>query len=471
MEAGMETTLEHYAELVRARVAGRRWICTADVAVPGVHMANRLMGLGAEAVLVVGVTRGAGLPDCEPGVDVIILGRTKVHTDFMAAIHASESRLQDLSPDVQARIDAFDPDGTARVIGPLFSQEPVVGGRRVLGSRPESWRALEDKIIIDALWDAAGVARAPAEVVAVADAVATAARLDQGDGTVWAADNTAGWHGGARGTRRVRDASEAAAAAAWAADRAEQVRIMPFLEGVPCSIHGIVVAGQALALRPMEMLVLRRVSDGAFHYAKAASFWDPDPADRADMQAFCRDVGRHLHESVGYRGVFTIDGVMTRDGFRPTELNPRFGAALMIVSRGAPCSLYLLHLLIAEGLELDWRPAEMERLLLALADETRVGGANAATDRAVEADDRGAFVLDAGGWRLAAEGEPPHATAVLGPSSWGGIAISTLVPEETPSGPPVGPRVAGLLNFLDAHWELGVGELEGAPDVRRGEPG
>lgn len=134
----------------------------------------------------------------------------------MQAIHHAEHPLQALPEEVQARIDAFDPEGAARVIGPLFSQEPVVGGRRVLGARPAAWRALEDKIIIDALWDAAGVPRAPAEVVPVADAVAAAARLDRGDGTVWAVDNTAGWHGGARGTRRVRDAAEAVAAASWA---------------------------------------------------------------------------------------------------------------------------------------------------------------------------------------------------------------------------------------------------------------
>lgn len=464
----MPTTLDHHAALVRAQIAGRRWICTADVAAPAVHMAHRLLRLGAEAVLVLGVTRGAGMPEPGPGVELVLLGRTDRADDWMQAIHSAEAMLQDLPRGVQARIDAFDPAGTARVIGPLFSQEPVVGGRRVLGARPAAWRALEDKTIIDALWDAAGVPRAPAEVVDLAGAPAAAARLDRGEGTVWAADNSAGWHGGARGTRRVRGSAEAAGAAAWFAGRAARVRVMPFLEGVPCSIHGVVLPGAALALRPMEMLVLRQVADGAFHYARAASFWDPDPADRAEMRAFCRTVGRHLDAQLGYRGVFTIDGVMTRAGFRPTELNPRFGAALMPVSQAAPFSIYLLHLLIAEGLDLDWRPAELERLLLALADATRVGGANAMTRRPIGADERAGFVLGAGGWRVAAAGEAAHATAVLGPAATGGIAIATLVPEQTPSGPPAGPRVAGLLNFLNAHWDLGIGELEGAPDVRRG---
>ena len=64
----METTREHYAAMVRDHIAGRRWICTADVAVPAVVVANRLMGLGAAGVLVVGVSRGAGLPELEDGV-------------------------------------------------------------------------------------------------------------------------------------------------------------------------------------------------------------------------------------------------------------------------------------------------------------------------------------------------------------------------------------------------------------------
>ena len=46
-----------------------------------------------------------------------------------------------------------------------------------------------------------------------------------------------------------------------------------------------------------------------------------------------RDVGEHLRESAGYRGAFGIDGILGRDGFRPTELNSRLPAGLATQAR------------------------------------------------------------------------------------------------------------------------------------------
>ncbi|HJW36173.1 MAG TPA: hypothetical protein VJ769_06015, partial [Actinomycetes bacterium] len=64
-----------------------------------------------------------------------------------------------------------------------------IAGRRVYGPRPE-WRRLEDKVVIDALWDELGVASAPSEVVTADPAAlrAAARRLDWGTGTAWAGD-------------------------------------------------------------------------------------------------------------------------------------------------------------------------------------------------------------------------------------------------------------------------------------------
>lgn len=73
--------------------------------------------------------------------------------------------------------------------------------------------------------------------------------------------------------RWVRTAEQAAEAATFFALRCDQVRVMPFLEGIPCSIHGIVLPDGVLAVRPCEMVVLRRPGEATFHYAQAATFW------------------------------------------------------------------------------------------------------------------------------------------------------------------------------------------------------
>ena len=57
---------------------------------------------------------------------------------------------------------------------------------------------------------------------------------------------------------------------------------MPVLEGIPCSIHGVVLPDQVLAFRPVELLCYRRVGRPHLLYAGAATTFDPpsDPLGR-----------------------------------------------------------------------------------------------------------------------------------------------------------------------------------------------
>ena len=171
---------------------------------------------------------------------------------------------------------------------------------------------------------------------------------------------------------------------------------------------------------------------------------------------------------MGYRGVFTVDGVMTADGFLPTELNPRFGAALMIMARGLPeLPIYLLHLAMADGEDLEWRGAELERLLLHSGDTFRQGSGSAMLSKPVAQElDRG-LVCAPDGWRFAEGDEPPDATFALGPGPMGAYAKIILDSERTPVGPSVAPRIGAALAFVDAALDLGIGPLEPARDVRR----
>ena len=170
---------------------------------------------------------------------------------------------------------------------------------------------MEDKVVVDAFWDRAGVDRQPSRVVPLDETARVASEVDRGDGTVWAADAREGFHGGATQTYWVRDDASLARALEGLRPVCDSVRVMPFLEGIPCSIHGIVLPDGVAVLRPVEMVTLRREHD--FVYAGCATYWDPEPAVREQMRAVARlRWAARLRDEVDFRGTFTVDGVVDR---------------------------------------------------------------------------------------------------------------------------------------------------------------
>src|SRR6185503_10861299 len=98
-----------------------------------------------------------------------------------------ETAMANLPEDVRAWIDAFDPDRTARAILPFFGTAVELAGRRVWGARDPRWLRLENKTVIDELWDRLGIAHAPARVVRLAEIEEAHTAIDRGEGTVIAA--------------------------------------------------------------------------------------------------------------------------------------------------------------------------------------------------------------------------------------------------------------------------------------------
>lgn len=428
------------------------------MAVPATLRAERLLELGAQDVLVVAASRGVGALRELPADRLIVLDSKA--KGFMAAIRAAEGLLANLPDEVVARVDAFDPERRAKACRAHFSQGLPVAGRPSWGARPAAWQALEDKTIIDSLWDAAGVARVPCEVVAVEDAPAAAARIDEGAGTVWAGDSKEGFNGGASYTRWIRNESARDEALEFFGAHCDRVRVMPFLAGVPCSIHGIVVPGDdhVITLRPMEMVVLHQ--DDAFVYCGAACAWRPEDAVRDEMREVARRVGRHLREAHGYRGAFTVDGVVGAEGFRPTELNPRFGAAMHYFN-SPDLPLEMLVNRMIEGDALDYRAEALEAELLRRSEEPRSCGHGVTVESAAE-DRELALVCQDPGWRLADEGEDPHATVIMGPWGEGGFLRVFFPAAHVPMGPAVAPRLAQVLRFVDGLWSVGLGGVTAA---------
>ncbi len=429
-------------------------------------LVKELSELGVERCLCVATSRGAGAgPDDRVAPDPIVVEVQA--TDMMMGIRRSLEVFAHLPPDAIAKIDAFDPDGTAGVLGTIFDDGRPLAGRRKYGGRPAEWQDLEDKTTVDAFWDDAGIAHAPSEVVAARGEALEAARvrLDRGQGVVFSGDSRDGFNGGATYVRWVRGKEQSAIAAEFFQANCDRTRVMPFLEGIPCSIHGFVFDDTTIALRPCEMLVFRRPATSELHYGRAATFWDPPDADRAAMREIARRVGEHLRKTLSYRGAFTVDGILGSDGFLPTELNPRFGAALAVMTAKLGIPLILLNAAVVEGEPVDWQPRELERRILEVADQHRSGGGMAMTRKKQTETKAVSLVWERGAFRIGVEGDEPDASAILGPSAMGGFLKVELVPERTPVGPSAAGRVALALRCLDQHWDLEIGELEPARDV------
>jgi hypothetical protein len=443
--------VDGFRELLRPLFAGRKVVLTGAVVQAHTGQVRALRELGSERCLVIG-GRGTGPVPDEADADVVVVDVSS--SDMVEEIRFWERLHADPPPEVVDEIRRYDPNGDALVLLPPFDSARAVAGRPSWGARPPSWTALEDKTTVDGLCDRAGVARPPSEVVPVELGAlqAAAARLDAGAGTVWAGDARDGFNGGAVCVHWVRDEDDADAAVAALAPRCSRARVAPFLEGIPCSIHGVVTGDGVAALRPVELLTLRSPARPHLRYAGTATVWDPDPPDREGMREVARRIGEALRDQVAYRGFFTVDGVLTADGFRPTEVNPRFGAGLLAYGIALPeLSLPLLHRAVIAGV-LDPEAADLEAALLSAADATRV----AVTWMAVP------------GRRLDhAEGELDARTSVeIGPSAMGGFVRVAFDVDALPPGEPVGPRAAAALVQADERFGLGLGLLEAAVSVR-----
>ncbi|MDJ0960024.1 MAG: hypothetical protein QNJ88_05160 [Acidimicrobiia bacterium] len=458
----------YWLEILRPIYEGRKFILALDRLAGAGRTLKILRDLGADTPFIVAAARGQGelpAPDEAEVAMVDVEGGTT-----MEWLRNVESTMANLPMEVVERIDAWDPSGEAVALGPFMFGEATVAGRPLYGARPDRFVALEDKMTADALWDRAFVTRSPSRLVRLdaPELAEAAAQLDWGMGTFWAGDATQGWHGGGEVARWVPDPSYAAAAQRYLTQLAESVRVMPFLEGIPCSIYGIVFPDRVITVRPAEMLTLRQPARGVIKYVGTATFYDP-PADlRIAMEQTAIDVGETLRSELDYAGAFTIDGVATRHGFLPTELNPRLGAGLFrATSRIDGLWLIGLQRALTEGEPLDYRPADLERFINTTADEYRNGVAFVMVDEAptdpvaihVDFVGNGVVIVD--------DADGADATIEWGFGNTAGAVSVRFNPDHTPIGESVAPRAAAGLRFAADHWHLNIPNYEPAVDVHR----
>ena len=438
---------------------GHRWVITADAAAAAHHMVEGLREDAPAGVMVVAGIEGVGeLPDADRFHYTRASGDT-----LMDGIRAFLTSIEQPSAELQAAVDTFDPDGDARVLGQGFSREHRLAGRTVYGRRPVAWRQLENKVTVDALWDEAGVTRAPSMVVPVAEAPQAAATLAASVGTVWVADNRTGWHGGGEYTRWVPPDIDPDEVAAWFATRADRVRVMPFLDGLPCSIHGFVTSDGVAVFLPLELFILRRLQPPGFVYAQGANFWTPPRPLSNEMRAAARSVGALLAGRLGYIGGFGIDGVATVDGFLPTELNPRLTLGHMIQGRTADVPLGPMERMMLEG-DLTVAARDLEDRVVDTVTGRRGGGMMFTSMLPAEPAEVW-FRFTDDGVAVTTDIDGTTGRMALGPATFGSLVQVSLDADRIPVGPSLAPRAAQLMAMANDLWDLDLPKVEPPPDL------
>jgi hypothetical protein len=458
----------YYRDLIRPVFQGRRVIIVGGPVAGLVGLAEQVRNLGSEPPFLIGSTVGTGRLPADHEAEWCSLDVRA--GNIIEGFRRYESRLVNLPSHVRAALDRYDPDGRAMVIGLILLSDlnEVAGRKRYAAPSPE-WRHFEDKVGVDAFWDAVGIRRAPSQIVAAEQtALAAAAReLDQQRGTVWAGDARDGLNGGAIYVRWVRTPQDASAAARFFGSACARVRVMPFLEGIPCSIHGVVLPETVIAFRPIEIISLRRRGTSRLLYAGTASFWDPPSADREEMREIARRVGAALREQVSYRGPFTVDGVMTESGFLPTELNARFGAGIRALAGSLPgLPLAATLLAVQAGEPFDFRPSLLEEIVVEGADAHR-GGAGYTVIPQERPDTEVRRLIEEGNrYRIARHEESLHGFLSVGPAVEGGFVHFAPDPAAVPTGSSLAPRVIRAFAAADREFGTEIGPLDSAKEVR-----
>ena len=323
------------------------------------------------------LARGSGsrLPPRTPdfGLHVIPISAA----DYATEVRLYEATLSNLPSNALDALQDYDPAGEALVLGRASAPLDSVAGRRAFAPTRDEWVALEDKGVVDAFWDRVGIGHAPSEVIPSMES----ARLLQASkmlrsslGVIWSGDASKGPNSGAELIRWVRSEEHAHEAMAFFRTRCNAVRVMPFLRGTPCAVHGIVFDHGTAAFRPVETMTGHRPGTTRLYYCGTATFWLPSQLAMKRVRTTVRRVGEYLRQSLDYRGGFSIDGVMVGDTFMPTEINTRFTGGHERLAMSCPeLPLELLNAAAIARQQLSIEIDELETYVIEAANRNPTG--------------------------------------------------------------------------------------------------
>jgi hypothetical protein len=181
------------------------------------------------------------------------------------------------------------------------------------------------------------------------------------------------------------------------------------------------------------------------------------------MRQAVRQIGEALRGEVEYRGFFTVDGVLTADGFRPTELNTRMSAGATAVSEVDRRFFTLLQANLVAGVDTGLTAADVEGLV-PLMDETRTGK-TVAVGEGTKVGGADSYPVAWDGTSFEKSSQDTGSTLAVADTPTGFFATVDPCVALTP-----GERLArvnmALLAFMDREYGARFGTLEAAPDLR-----
>ncbi|WP_242586669.1 hypothetical protein [Streptomyces sp. MST-110588] len=409
-----------------------------------------------------------------------------------------EAWLRTPSQEVRRWLDGLDPGRRWLALGTPRTGVAEFLGRQVYGWRRPEWAAVEDKTTIDRLWAAAGVAAPPHVVVAAEElrrgpqgagpqgagplgagpqgtgnGIGLGIGIGIGEiagpaGVVVAADSTRGHVGDSLGLRWVPDPGDPdrfQESVRDLAGRADRVRIARFADGVPCSVLGMALPDGIAVFSPIEIVTLGDPETGRLLFCGSSTHWRPGPAAVRDMRDATRRAGRELVRTTGYRGIFSVDGLLTPDGFTATELNPRHASGLGLRAALPDFPVYLFNRAVQEelpGLE-GIGSAALERVVRRAVAAAPSYSLTVPVARTGPADG-----FADGPARLRHDG------SVIDYRTADGVAVVTAVSPPAP-GHRAGPACAALAAHLGdpglRSFPLGSGAAGGAREPRRTRSG
>ncbi|WP_247674081.1 hypothetical protein [Micromonospora sp. C51] len=353
-----------------------------------------------------------------------------------------------------ARADAFDPDQSASLLLPDPLDPPRTGDRRRVGTRQPAWRMFEDKTTVDALWDVAGIPRAPSVITNnPADIGLLGKLVDRGAGVVCSyqpigTGPTAGgdgiwwWRDGTPPARMPT-----AEVGTW------RIRLMPLLEGTPVRLHGMALGSAVVPFPPMELVTLPRPEHGTFLCAGAV----PTLGHDADLVTQTTRLGAGLRKHLGYRGGFSVDGILTTNGFLPTDFNARLTSAMEAAPSEFRVQLHTVNLLARERIEPDTSAVQQ------LAEKTFTAGASCtlfgAATRGGGTSLRETAVRWSGDRLVAAPSGAADGSLIVAPSPRGWLLTATLAADRLPSGNQIGPWAPEVFRLSDEVLGTNFGNL------------